>query len=52
VDFVVDGLDVRIVKAASAGRQSRGAKTVQRLRQSGGRVRASTDEIMALTRGE
>ncbi len=52
VDFVVDGLDVRIVKAASRKRPSRGARAVRRLRESGGRVRMTTDEIMALTRGE
>ncbi len=52
VDFVVDGLDVRIVKATSRKRPSRGAKAVRRLRESGGRVRMTTDEIMALTRGE
>jgi hypothetical protein len=52
VDFVIDGLDVRIVKATSAGRPSRGAQTVQRLREARGRVRMTTDEIMALTRGE
>ena len=52
VEFVVDGGDVRIVKAVSGRRPSRGARTVQRLRQSGGHVRMTTDEIMALTRGE
>jgi AbrB family looped-hinge helix DNA binding protein len=52
VEFVVDGLDVRIVKAASGRRLSRGARAVQWLRASGGRVRMTTDEIMALTRGE
>ena len=52
VEFVVDGDGVRIVKAAAGGRPSRGARAVQRLRRSGGRVRMTTDEIMALTRGE
>ena len=52
VDFVVDGGGVRIVKAVSGGRPSRGARAVRRLRASGGRVRMTTDEIMALTRGE
>jgi len=52
VEFVVDGGDVRIVKTASRGRPSRGARAVQRLRASGVRVRMTTDEIMALTRGD
>ncbi len=52
VDFVVDGVDVRIVKAAPGGRPSRGAKAVQRLSEARGRVRMTTDEIMALTRGD
>jgi AbrB family looped-hinge helix DNA binding protein len=52
VEFVVDGGDVRIVKTASGGRPSRGARAVQRLRASGGRVRMTTDEIMALTRSD
>ena len=52
VEFVVEGDDVRIVKAAVGRRPSRGASAVQRLRRSGGRVRMTTDEIMALTRGE
>lgn len=52
VEFVVEGGDVRIVKTLSNRRPSRGARAVQRLRQSGGRVRMTTDEIMALTRGE
>lgn len=52
VEFVVDGGAVRIVKSASVRRASRGARAVHRLRQNGGRVRMTTDEIMALTRGE
>ncbi len=52
VEFVVDGLDVRIVKASSRKRPSRGVKAVQRLREAGARVRMTTDEIMALTRGD
>ena len=52
VEFVVDGGGVRIVKTVSGGRPSRGARAVQRLRESGGRVRMTTDEIMALTRGD
>lgn len=52
VDFVVEGDAVRIVKATSTGRPSRGASAVARLRQHAGRIRMSTDEIMALTRSE
>ena len=50
VDFVVDGAAVRITKARSAKRGSRGARAVARLRDHGGRVLMTTDEIMALTR--
>lgn len=54
VEFVVDGGDVRIVKALSGRRPSRGASAVQRLRgaRAGGRIHLTTDEIMALTRAE
>jgi AbrB family looped-hinge helix DNA binding protein len=52
VEFVVDGGDVRIVKAQSGRRPSRGASAIQRLRGAGGRIHMTTDEIMALTRGE
>lgn len=52
VEFVVDGADVRIVKAASSRRPSRGAAAVQRLRGAGGRIAMTTDEIMALTRAD
>jgi len=51
VEFLVDGDGVRIVKARSQRRPSRGGRAVQRLRQGGGHVSMSTDEIMALTRG-
>ena len=52
VEFVVDGGDVRIVKVAPGHRPTRGAMVVKRLRASGGRIQMTTDEIMALTRGE
>ncbi len=52
VEFVVDGDGVRIIKAARGRRPSRGAAAVGRLRGVGGRVQMTTDEIMALTRGE
>jgi AbrB family looped-hinge helix DNA binding protein len=53
VEFVVeqDG-GVRIVKAQQAHRLTRGAIAVERLRRNGGRSGLTTDEIMALTRGE
>jgi AbrB family looped-hinge helix DNA binding protein len=52
VEFDVVGSSVRIRKAAEQGR---GAALVERMRAAGkraGRPRLSTDEIMALTRGE
>lgn len=52
VEFVVVGEDVRIIKVTSGRRPSRGAAAVQRLRGAGGRIRMTTNEIMALTRGE
>ena len=52
VEFVVDDGTVRIVKSAAGKRASRGASAVRKLRQHAGQVRMSTDEIMALTRGE
>ncbi len=52
VEFVVDGGDVRIIKAMSGRRPSRRAAAVQRLRGAGGRFHMTTNEIMALTRGE
>ncbi len=52
VEFVVDDGTVRIVKSAPGTRMSRGARAVRRLRQHGGRVRMTTDEILALTRAE
>ena len=51
VDFVVDGDVVHLVRAESSTRESRGARALRGLR---GRatVFMSTDEIMALTRGD
>jgi AbrB family looped-hinge helix DNA binding protein len=51
VDFEFDGQVVRIVPAAPRRGDSRGARVVALLRGSGD-VAMSTDEIMALTRGE
>jgi AbrB family looped-hinge helix DNA binding protein len=52
VEFIVEPQGVRIVKADEARRPSRGARAVARLRRAAGHVSMSTDEIMALTRGE
>lgn len=52
VEFVVDGLEVRILKARSVRRASRGTTAIKRLRAAGGRVTMTTDEILALTRAE
>ena len=52
VEFVVDADGVRIIKAPKSRRASRGATAVHRLRLGGRRVVMTTDEIMALTRGE
>jgi AbrB family looped-hinge helix DNA binding protein len=50
VDFDYDGKTVRIRRVTRKG-QGRGARIIARLRGSGD-VKMSTDEIMALTRGE
>ena len=52
VDFKFDGKVVTIVRAARPQKKGRGARIVAHLRGHGGDVRMSTDEIMALTRGE
>jgi len=49
VEFAIDGDAVRITKAN--GRDGRGADVVKALRGTGD-IDMSTDEIMALTRGE
>ena len=51
VDFKFDGKVVTIVPAASPTKESRGARVVAHLRGSAD-VAMTTDEIMALTRGE
>jgi AbrB family looped-hinge helix DNA binding protein len=51
VEFEIDGNAARIRKARGANRHTRGAEVIARLRGSGS-VAMSTDEIMALTRGE
>jgi len=52
VDFEFDGKVVTIVPAASRKKHGRGARVIAHLRARGGDVAMSTDEIMALTRGE
>ena len=52
VEFIVEADGVRIVKVQQARRPTRGAIAVDRLRRSAAHVTMSTDEIMALTRGE
>jgi len=52
VDFVLERGGVRILRARRARRPSRGARVVERLRRSAGRVTMSTAEIMRLTRSE
>jgi AbrB family looped-hinge helix DNA binding protein len=52
VEFVVEHDGVRIVKTRAARRPSRGARALEHLRRGAGHVSMSTDEIMALTRGE
>lgn len=52
VEFIVEGDVVRIVKAVSARRASRGERAVELLRRGAGPVSMSTDEIMGLTRDD
>jgi AbrB family looped-hinge helix DNA binding protein len=51
VDVELDGSTVRIVRAANHRRETRGQRVVRRLWGSG-TVRMTTDEIMALMRGD
>ena len=51
VEFELDGDAVRIVKARAITRETRGQEIVRHLRGSA-TVKLSTDELMALTRGE
>ena len=53
VDFVVDGDLVFLVKASERSRRpTRGQRAVAALRMHGTGITMSTDQIMALTRGE
>lgn len=51
VEFEYDGSTVRIVKVPSPRRETRGDRLVRRLRGTA-TTRMTTDEILALTRGE
>lgn len=51
VEFEYDGSAVRIVRASRSTKESRGDKAIRLLRGSATR-KMTTDEIMALTRGE
>ena len=52
VEFMVDGDAVRLVKAAVSRRPTRGARLIAHLERSRGTLTMTTEEIMALTRGE
>lgn len=52
VEFVVRGDSVRLIKNTSRSKKGRGAAIVARLIGKGTDRRLTTDEIMALTRGE
>ncbi len=51
VDFVYDGHSVTLVRAKATGK-NRGAQLIEHLRRYRGDVTLTTDEIMAMTRGE
>jgi AbrB family looped-hinge helix DNA binding protein len=52
VEFLIDGDLVFLVKATDAQRPTRGDRLVGHLRRHRGEFTMTTDEIMALTRGE
>ena len=52
VEFVYDGDLVYLVKAGAPRKPTRGAQLVEHLRRHGDTFRYSTEELMALTRGE
>ena len=52
INLELDGDAVRIVKVDPGRPRGRGAIVVEHLRRSGGQLDMTTDEIMALTRGE
>ena len=52
VEFQFDGDTVRLLKAKPGKKPGRGARVVAHLRAHRGGLTMSTDEIMALTRGD
>jgi AbrB family looped-hinge helix DNA binding protein len=52
VEFVLDGDLVYLVKADSPRKPTRGALLVEHLRRHGSSLTMSTEELMALTRGD
>jgi AbrB family looped-hinge helix DNA binding protein len=52
VEFVVEGNSVRIVKKSQPGKRGRGQTVIARLRGRARPVSMTTDQIMALTRGD
>lgn len=52
VAFVLDGTEVRIVKAGRTRRKTRGELIVEALRNARGQTNYTTDQIMAMTRGD
>lgn len=52
VEFLVEDEGVRIIKARHPKGLTRGQRAVEALRRASGQNKMSTDEIMALTRGE
>lgn len=52
VEFILDGDRVMLVKASEARRPTRGELVVRHLRAHPARTGMTTDEIMALMRGE
>lgn len=52
VEFELDGSNVRLVKAGQAKKLTRGQLAVELLRRSGPQTTWTTDEIMAMTRGD
>jgi AbrB family looped-hinge helix DNA binding protein len=52
VEFLLEADGVRIVKVRGGKRPTRGERLVARLRGSATNITMTTDELMALTRGE
>jgi len=52
VEFIYDGELVYLVRADAPRKPTRGELLVEHLRRHGGSFRYTTDELMALTRGE